>query len=299
MSLIRSIYHAVLPESLRIKIYYRKNNKRNTKLLQDITGFLDSPKNHFPTEDSQEISQFLKNNGLHVFPYEFSKKYSPEQITVFQDKKSGLHYVNFCKKKLYFKRAWDAEMIKNKFSFLLNEQDAESPHQYLSEDFKIKDNAIIIDAGAAEGIFILPFLDKIKHAYLFETDEEWIEALHATFAEHKEKVTIINKYISEKDDEMNVQLDTFFNNKKVDLIKIDVDGAELNLLKGASKMLSRTESLMVAICTYHNQNDEEDFDHLLKDYGFKTTTSAKYMLFHYDDNLKAPYLRRGIIRAQK
>lgn len=299
MSLIRSIYHAVLPEAIRMKIYYRKNNKRNTKLLQDIIHFLDSPRNSFPVGDSKEISQYLKNNGLHVFPYTFSKKYSSENIDVFYDKKIRLHYVNYCDRKLYFKRAWDKEMIKNKFSFLLNEQDPDSPHQYLSKDFNIKDNAVIADAGAAEGIFILPFLDKIKHAYLFETDEEWIEALNATFADHKEKITIINKYISEKDDETNVQLDTFFQTEKVDFIKIDVDGAELNLLKGASRILNQTDPLKVAICTYHNQNDEPEFDQILKDHGFKTSTSPKYMLFHYDDNLKEPYLRRGLIRAEK
>ncbi|MBA3665081.1 MAG: FkbM family methyltransferase [Bacteroidetes bacterium] len=299
MSLMRNIYHAVLSEDLRWKIYHHKNIKKNKKLLNNIIVFLESPANPFPKQDSKEIISFLKENGLHVFPYEFSKKYKADDVKVVYNELNGLHYVNYFDKKLYFKKDWTPEKIRSKFSFLLNEQDAGSPHQYLSEDFKMEPGTVIADAGAAEGIFILPFIDTIKHAYLFETDEEWIEALNATFENYKDKVTIINKYVSDKNDSMNVSLDSFFQDKNVDFIKIDVDGAEMELLKGAKKILSELHPLKVAICTYHNQKDEIEFNELLKSYGFKTSTSDKFMLFHYDDNLTEPYLRRGIIRAQK
>ena len=157
-----------------------------------------------------------------------------------------------------------------------------------------------MDAGVAEGIFVLPVIDKIKHAYLFETDVEWIEALNATFADYKDKVTIVNKFIANKDDAMNIKLDTFFKDgAKIDFIKIDVDGAEQELLNGAKEILARKEPLKIAICTYHNQNDEMDFTKMLNQYNFKTTLSNNYMLFYLDKNFREPYLRRGIIRAQK
>jgi hypothetical protein len=98
---------------------------------------------------------------------------------------------------------------------------------------------------------------------------------------------------------MNISLDSYFDGQKIDFIKIDVDGAEHSLLKGAKNILSNGDPLKVAICTYHNQNDEKEFDAILKAYGFKTSTSPKFMLFHYDDNIKEPYLRRGVIRAEK
>jgi len=36
---------------------------------------------------------------------------------------------------------------------------------------------------------------------------------------------------------------------------------------------------------------------LLKDYGFRITPSKGYMIHYYDKKMKAPYLRRGLIRA--
>jgi len=299
MSLIRSIYRAVLSEELRWKIYNRKNIKREKKLLKEIISFLESPKNEFPKKDSEEIINYLKKNGLHIFPYEFAKKYKPEDIEVFHDESFGLNYVVHSGKKLYFKKNWSKEHIKEKYSFLLCEQDPESAHQYLDKDFTVDERSIVVDAGVAEGIFVLPFIDKIKHAYLFETDEEWIEALNATFSEYKDKVTIVNKYVANKNDEMNVRIDTYFNDAKIDFIKIDVDGAEQELLNGAREILARKGPLKIAICTYHNQNDEEIFNKMLGKYNFTCRTSDHFMLFFYDENIKEPYLRRGIIRAKK
>jgi hypothetical protein len=299
MSLIRSIYHAVVSEGLRYKLYHRKRIKLNKKLVDNVISYLRSPGNIFPKDDSAEICAFLKENGLHVFPYNFTKKYKPEDIGVMFDSQTSLHYVMYSGKRLYFKRDWSPEKIKFKFSFLLNEQDPVSPHQYLSDDFTVCDGDTVADAGAAEGIFVLPLVDKIKHAYLFETDEEWLEALNATFAPYKDKITIINKYVSNKNDSMNVSLDEYFKNKKLDFIKIDVDGAERDLLDGAKTILSQSDPIKIAICTYHNQNDEKEFDTVLRSHKFTTSTSGKYMLFYYDDNLAEPYLRRGILRAKK
>jgi hypothetical protein len=300
MSLIRAIYRTVLSEGLRLKIYRRKSVKKEKKLLGAVIGFLRSPANPFPKPETDQILGFLESEGLHVFPYAFTKKYRSENIQVHHDEARELNYVMHSGRKLYFKRNWDAEMIKEKYSFLLNEQDPESPHQYLSRDFSVDNGSVVVDAGAAEGIFILPLIDKIKHAYLFETEEEWIEALNATFSDYRDKITIVNKYVSNIDDSMNVKLDSYFKNgPEIDFIKIDVDGAERDLLDGSKKILSGKGPLKVAICTYHNQEDESAFDKFLRDLQFHTETSPHYMLFHYDDNFKEPYLRRGIIRAKK
>jgi hypothetical protein len=55
----------------------------------------------------------------------------------------------------------------------------------------------------------------------------------------------------------------------------------------------------VALCTYHKNNDEEDFTALLKRHGFSVTPSKGYMINYYDKKMTAPYLRRGLIRAAR
>lgn len=69
------------------------------------------------------------------------------------------------------------------------------------------------------------------------------------------------------------------------------------VMDSCNEVLSGRESFKIALCTSHNNNDEKDFTVLLNRYGFRITPSRGYMINYYDKNLKAPYLRRGLIRA--
>ncbi|MDR2097290.1 MAG: hypothetical protein LBP37_02080 [Spirochaetaceae bacterium] len=72
------------------------------------------------------------------------------------------------------------------------------------------------------------------------------------------------------------------------------------MLRGAGKTLSGAKDLRLSLCTYHRQNDALELETILKKHGFSTSYSDGYMLFIYgDEPLKEPYLRRGLIRAQK
>lgn len=299
MSFIRSLYRNIVPENLRQKLFDKRIHKQEQKLIKELTSYFDSGRCPFPQNEVKEVSAYLKTKGLHVFPNAYSDKYSSMQIEVHHDPAYDLQYVLHQNKKLYFKRNWSVELIRSKYAFLLNEQDEQSPHCYLSKDFVIDANSIIADVGVAEGIFVLPYIEKIKHAYLFETDPEWLEALNATFASYKDKISIIHKFVSNMDDDKHIRLDTFFKDKQVDFIKIDVDGAEQELLNGAVTVLKKDQNLKVAICTYHKQNDERDFTSLLQSYGFKTSTTLNFVLFYIEGEFKPPYLRRGLIRAVK
>jgi hypothetical protein len=113
-----------------------------------------------------------------------------------------------------------------------------------------------------------------------------------------EKVEIINKYVSDHDDELNLNFGTFYNERKdITFLKIDVDGAEASVLKSCDVIFSSPDKVKIALCTYHKNNDEKDFTSLLRSHGFTVTPSKGYMIHYYDKKMKAPYLRRGLIRA--
>lgn len=78
---------------------------------------------------------------------------------------------------------------------LLIEQDKRSAHRYVDSYEELKGKTLL-DIGAAEAIFTLDTIEYMDHAYLFECDESWIEALEVTFAPYKEKITIVRKYVS-------------------------------------------------------------------------------------------------------
>ncbi len=294
------IYKAVIPKFISEKItMYRDAGGLNTLRKNILKYYSDLPVKSI-SEEQREILDYLKKHPVKIFPYAFTKKYRSNKIQVYTDEKMQLHYVLHNQKKLFFKRGWTKNDIRNNYKDLLIEQDKQSPHKYLSNEFQININSIIVDVGSAEGSFALDAIDKISKIYLFETDLQWIEALQATFAPWAHKVHIINKFVSGQNDDNNITLDKYFeNDEQIDFIKIDVDGAEMELLKGADKILNKKNSLKIAICTYHNQDDEEAFTKILKDTNFKVRPSNGYMIYYYHTEFNPPFLRRGLIRAEK
>jgi hypothetical protein len=279
------------------KIEYKKLKFNRKCLKSKILRYYR--KSSYDNPQVREVLSFLKKNELDVFPYEFIHKYEKSSIQVFYDKKFDLNYVNHMGRKLFFKRSMSVAEIKSLYRGLQIDQDDNSPHKYLNEEFQVELSDVIVDVGAAEGNFSLEIVEKVKTIYLFENDPGWIEPLKATFAPWKEKVEIIEKKIGSKNNAEELTLDNFYEKKKFTFIKADIEGGEPNLLVGLDKTLSSNFPLKLIICTYHKQYDFTNFNNLLKRKGFRTTTTPGFMIFYYDKLIKPPYLRKALIRAIK
>ena len=234
----------------------------------------------------------------YIFPYSFVFEYDINQIEVHRDAEKELFYVIHKGKRLYYHRDFKTEysVMENYLSISI-EQDERSPHRYIFKDFDVFENDVVVDIGAAEGNFSLEIVEKARALYIFETDIRWIEALKATFEPWKEKVFIINKFVSNIDTDKCVTLNTFFGNNPIHFIKMDVEGAELLLLKSARNVLDSNKSLKLAICTYHKQSHEEKISRILHSYNYSLISPNGYMLFLLD-RLSPPYFRKGLIRAR-
>ena len=55
----------------------------------------------------------------------------------------------------------------------------------------------------------------------------------------------------------------------------------------------------VACCTYHNAEDEAQVCSILEGLGYSVSVSDGYVLFLYSDELRAPFFRRGVVRARR
>jgi hypothetical protein len=285
------IYRILLPKPLRTIILKKS-------LRYKILNYFASLPDNEVNEEQKDVTKYIENNEVRILPYKFHSSYSPGTIEVIYDREKGMRYVLQDGKRLYFKKRWGEKKIRRSYCDLMREQDLESPHRYLTDSFTIGKDDVLADIGAAEGNFSLAVIENIKKVYIFEYDKEWIEALNATFAPWAEKVKIINKFVSDRNDSKNIRLDTFFEyNRDVSFFKIDVDGAESVVLSSCEKVFNSHHAFKIALCTYHKHDDEKDFSLLLKEYGFTVTPSKGYMINYYDKKLKAPYLRRGLIRA--
>lgn len=286
MSVTATLYKKLVPSKIR-----------NIFLRKQILAYYHAHEELRADVEWTEVADWLGQNKLEIFPYAYASNYREEDIEVFLDNTCGMHYVLLDGKRLYFRRTWNAEKVRRNYNRLRIEQDPGSPHFYTSPFCDIHAGDSVADIGSAEGNFSLSIVDKVKQLYLFERDPGWLEALQKTFEPWKDKVEIIPKYMSDRSDEQHCRGDEFFAGKQLDFLKIDVDGGERPLLRGFEKTFGGQQPLRLAFCTYHLQGDEAEFTSYFRERGFATEASRRYMIFYHDKFIKAPYLRRGLIRA--
>lgn len=299
---LKYIYKKYTPEFLvqaRAESQYRK---QFTQLYDEILNYLTGrASDKMITSEETTILNYIKSHFVSVFPYPFADKYNYKDVDVKHDHKEGLYYVMWNGKRLYFKKDMAPIDVKRAVCALMQEQDEASPHRYLTNEFSIQDDAVIIDVGAAEGNFSLDHIEKARKIYIIEADPQWQKALELTFSPWKDKVEIIYKFASDVSDENSITVNEIYKREgKVDFIKIDVEGAEEKVINGASDCISNNHSkLQLVVCTYHRQDDADRLYTVLSKLGFNATFSDGYMFFIYDKHQKPPYLRKGLLRAVK
>lgn len=234
-----------------------------------------------PQSPNLRFYKYIKDHGYARHLFEFREEYDQMHYPVLEDKEIGLHYVlNKQGRRLYFRRNTPINIIEKSYRILAIEQDVRSPHHYLDDTKEVKGKTFV-DIGSAEGFTSLEIVEEVSHIYLFEQNEEWIEALTATFKPWKEKVTIVRKYVSNKDNDNEVTLDTFFKDKEQEhlFLKMDIEGAERYALAGCKKLFEKYK-LSFAICTYHG-NDNIVVPDILRKYNCKFIEQYGFFRHNY------------------
>jgi len=301
---IKKLLKIVLPNYVLVYIQRRNFEKTDGKECADIIKEIRNYFKKLETNDKEllAIKKWFKKNYFGVFT--FTQSEPLYAIKLFYDEDCMMYYVMHNDKKLYFPSDLDEAAAMHVYKCLLHEQDQNSPHQYKNELFSVKNGDVIADVGSAEGIWALDNVEKAGYVYIFECTNRWIGALKKTFEPWKDKVTIMKKYVSDCDtlaggevDEEFISLNSFFDKKRIDVIKADIEGYEKKMLAGSKNIMSVNKNLRWIIATYHKENDAKDCKDILEQNGYKTEFSKGYMLFIYDKNLKEPYVRRGLIYA--
>lgn len=296
--LINSIFSKIREFKTELKnswIWNKQGRILRKKILQQYSK---CPIEQISIEEL-EVVEYLKRNKMALLPYQFVKSYKTSLVNVEFDIERTLYYVVYNNKRLYFRKDWNKKKIAQYYDNLLAEQDQNSPHLYLTNEFNVMTDSVVIDAGAAEGIFALMVIEKVKYIYIVEPNPFWIEALEATFEPWKKKVEIIQKYITSEEDNSKITLDNMVGETPVDFIKIDVEGYEQEVLNGASKLLNRNYPMKIVIATYHRHNDEIALKAFLESKEFNCTYSIGFVPYYYHTEFEMPYMRRCLVRSQK
>lgn len=245
----------------------------------------------------------IKNKRFDIFNYPFQDKYDDviEDIKIFKDELCGLFYINYNGRPLYFKRDFNSpQKVLAYYKTLLVEQDLQSPHRYLTDNFIVERDSVVVDVGGAEGNFSLDIVDSCKKVIIVESEIDWIEALSHTFENeiNSGKVVLINKMLTDRDTDKTISLDSIMDKYgKIDFVKMDIEGGEQTALMGAKRLLAGRKNIKLVICTYHTQNAEKEIIELLGD-NFKYSFSDGYMCMNHLFGFVPPYVRHGVLRAE-
>ena len=108
----------------------------------------------------------------------------------------------------------------------------------------------------------------------------------------------INKFVADVDNDQCLKLSTVLGDSSIQFIKMDIEGAEVEVLKGLNNILARNPSLKLAVCAYHRQSDAETLSGILKNNGYRAEFTAGNMIFP-EGISRPPYFRKCLIRAQR
>ncbi|RKM54435.1 hypothetical protein D6853_12980 [Butyrivibrio sp. X503] len=246
-------------------------------------------------EEIKKVVDYYKKNKLNIFGTYFP---STQEYEVFWDE--DYPYVMLDGKKMYYPRAFFERKTSERVFVpdVLYEQYEQSPHLYIKKNHCVKRGDVIVDAGVCEGNFALRYIDEIKKVYLVECSSIWREPLEKTFHPYKDKVVFCWKELSRSSSSKTIALDDLVQ-EKIDFLKMDIEGAEVDAVLGAKKLL-KSSNAKCSICCYHRRDDEENLKFILESLGYSTSTSEGRMFFSYDPMIgESLDLRHGIVYAEK
>ena len=270
------------------------------------------------SDDSElaEMLPLIKDGPPSIFYGGWKKSYSSSalrrEVTRSEDGFPRIAYtcVGGSKKELYFPKSFSLNYAAAYIKGLLQEQDAQSPHCYLTEGLLSRYGyrfRTVLDLGAAEGNFSLSVVDNASKIYMFERDGQMIEALEKTFAPYWQKVRIVRKFVSDYTDEVFTSLDDYFSGDMptdVDLIKMDIEGAEQASVRGMKKLLECNPCATVLVCAYHSKEAEREIRALLPEY--EITARRGYMVLWWGTSIFSSekargleYFRHGVLEVKR
>lgn len=180
---------------------------------------------------------------------------------------------------------WPAEYPLDDLYMVASEQfDPDDWHRYEVAGTTVERGDIVVDCGAAEGLFALSVADRCRKVCAVEPVPRWVEAMHRTFA-NLPNVRIIDALVGDVEGVGHIggsgltaaaasagtevrmtTLDALFpaGGEDPTYLKADVEGAELELLRGGAEWIRRAAP-KIAITTYHKPEHAREIEALLRE----------------------------------
>ena len=158
-------------------------------------------------------------------------------------------------------------------------------HYYEIPQTRVEEKDVVVDCGAAEGLFGFLVASRCKQLFLIEPISKFCDSLEKTFSE-QENVVILKVALSNQEGEARINennisssllsgtegslvkvttLDKLFYEKEIPIsyIKIDLEGYDFDALLGAKELIKKNKP-KIAVTTYHHYEHAEQIESFLK-----------------------------------
>lgn len=267
---------------------------KNKKIILFGTGAYGVDLYHFLTKQGFEIEAFCDNSLEKQRKIYFDKKIiSPNKLK--EEYKDAIIVIA---SQDYEEEIYNQFLTENDNVYIATYLGGK---QYFDTFIKADDNEVFLDVGCCNGNTILDFIKwagKYKKVYAFEPDKINIQKCQKNMAKNNiDNVIFVNKgawskkniikfnisgngnsrICDEGENQIEViDIDSVVNDDRVTFIKMDIEGAELEALKGARQTIIKNKPKL-AISVYHKN---EDIIEILN-YIDKLDVGYKFYLRHY------------------
>jgi len=197
--------------------------------------------------------------------------------------------------------------LRSLYQVITESTDKKQWHYYEIPETQVMVNDVVVDCGAAEGLFSLMVANRCEEVYAIEPLPQFTLSMEKTFSNYN-NVHIIPCALSDKTgsafiDEHDISstissngsvaveletIDNLFYRKgiKVNYLKADLEGFEMDMLNGASETIKHSKP-KIAITTYHKAEHADEIrrfllnihpDYKLKVKGIEERAGAPVML---------------------
>lgn len=212
----------------------------------------------------QELISNLAKCGIedYIYPYEYEKipKHNTEFITYFKKRKKDiLDMVDLLEDDESVNTYCEYIRAMANLDFYRLEQLPTFNKYFDKKLYKHLDDESFVNCGSSNGDSIFYFLENFEDfekIYAIDPDKKRMRSMKNNMKilpkEQQEKIEDFNITIGDNIEEH--KLDNILQNKKVTLINMDIEGVELDALKGAKNIISKQKPVL-AICAYHLPTD--------------------------------------------
>ena len=299
MNIVHRTWQKIVPYPLLVWVRFILEPKNLKERRLKVLAHFDQKDQKSLAPEILEGIKYLRSHKFASFPFRWTQKYDTFMPEVHKDPLNSHYYVVFENKRMYFPKGYNETKAIWSYRSILKEQDAESPHLYLNKEFDVEQDSIVIDAGVAEGNFALSVVERAKKLFLIECESEWVGALRLTFEPWKEKVVIVQKFMSDAEGDDTVSIDSLVSPLKGEkyFVKLDIEGFEQKALAGMKNLVASGNPLKLDVCTYHQPEAFDEISALVEKYGFRWNVTKGFVLFFQPGEV--PSFRKVLIRAEK